>query len=82
MFFCLSLVIFFKNRVLNNIGDYKGRNQKKCTPPRLINELFYLASGKEDEYERIIDLYSSLKAERAMSLFEEKAGWKEKRYGE
>lgn len=23
MFFCLSLVIFFKNRVLNNIGDYK-----------------------------------------------------------
>ena len=51
-------------------------------PPSLINELFYLASGKEDEYERIIDLYSSLKAERAMSLFEEKAGWKEKRYGE
>ena len=48
----------------------------------VINELFYLASGKEDEYERIIDLYSSLKAERAMSLFEEKAGWKEKRYGE
>ena len=61
------------------------KKSKKVYPPppdRLINELFYLASGKEDEYERIIDLYSSLKAERAMSLFEEKAGWKEKRYGE
>ena len=60
------------------------KKSKKVYPPpdRLINELFYLASGKEDEYERIIDLFSSLKAERAMSLFEEKAGWKEKRYGE
>ena len=32
-FFRLSLVIFFKNRVLNNIGDYVMKKSKKCTPP-------------------------------------------------
>ena len=79
-FFRLSLVIFFKNRVLNNIGDYVMKKSKKCTPPLVVNELFYLASISEEEYERFIDIFSMNQAERAMSLFEEKAGWKEKRY--
>ena len=82
-FFRLSLVIFFKNRVLNNIGDYVMKKSKKCTPPPMvINELFYLASISEEEYERFSDIFSMNQAERAMSLFEEKAGWKEKRYEE
>ena len=48
----------------------------------VINELFYLASISEEEYEGFIDIFSMNQAERAMSLFEEKAGWKEKRYEE
>lgn len=34
-FFRLFLVIFFKNRVLYNIGDYVMKKSKKYTPPPL-----------------------------------------------
>lgn len=44
----------------------------------LVNEIFYLYSNHEDQLEKIIDIYSSEHAHRAMSLFMEKAGWKEK----
>ena len=47
-------------------------------PPGLVNEIFYLYSNHEDQLEKIIDIYSSEHAHRAMSLFMEKAGWKEK----
>ena len=38
-FFRLSLVIFFKNRVLNNIGDYIMKKSKKCTPPQTVQKV-------------------------------------------
>ena len=47
-----------------------------------LDEFFYLTSISAEEYERFIDIFSMNQAERAMSLFEEKAGWKEKRYEE
>ena len=54
------------------------KKAKRLPPPRLVNEIFYLYSNHEDQLEKIIDIYSSERAHRAMSLFMEKAGWKEK----
>ena len=69
-YYCLQKTWKFDSRVLGQ------------SPPLVVNELFYLASISEEEYERFIDIFSMNQAERAMSLFEEKAGWKEKRDGE
>ena len=55
------------------------KKAKRLPPPTsLVNEIFYLYSNHEDQLEKIIDIYSSEHADRAMSLFMEKAGWKEK----
>ena len=56
------------------------KKAKRLPPPPacLVKENFYPHSPHEDQLEKIIDIYSSERAHRAMSLFMEKAGWKEK----
>lgn len=75
------MVIFIEKPVLYRKGEYvRMKKAKRLPPPRtsLVNEIFYLYSNHEDQLEKIIDIYSSEHAHRAMSLFMEKAGWKEK----
>ena len=66
-YYCLQKTWKFDSRVLG-----------QSPPIGLVNEIFYLYSNHEDQLEKIIDIYSSEHAHRAMSLFMEKAGWKEK----
>ena len=74
------MVIFIEKPVLYRKGEYVRMKKAKRLPPPpgLENEIFYLYSNHEDQLEKIIDVYSSERAHRAMSLFMEKAGWKEK----
>ena len=76
------MVIFIEKPVLYRKGEYvRMKKAKRLSPPpstSLVNEIFYLYSNHEDQLEKIIDIYSSEHADRAMSLFMEKAGWKEK----
>ena len=74
------MVIFIEKPVLYRKGEYvRMKKAKRLHPPTsLVNEIFYLYSNHEDQLEKIIDIYSSEHAHRAMSLFMEKAGWKEK----
>ena len=74
------MVIFIEKPVLYRKGEYVRMKKAKRLPPPigLVNEIFYLYSNHEDQLEKIIDIYSSEHADRAMSLFMEKAGWKEK----
>ena len=74
------MVIFIEKPVLYRKGEYVRMKKAKRLPPptSLVNEIFYLYFNHEDQLEKIIDIYSSEHAHRAMSLFMEKAGWKEK----
>ena len=75
------MVIFIEKPVLYRKGEYvRMKKAKRLPPPQtgLVNEIFYLYSNHEDQLEKIIDIYSAEHADRAMSLFMEKAGWKEK----
>ena len=75
------MVIFIEKPVLYRKGEYvRMKKAKRFFPPptSLVNEIFYLYSNHEDQLEKIIDIYSSEHADRSMSLFMEKAGWKEK----
>ena len=75
------MVIFIEKPVLYRKGEYvRMKKAKRFFPPptSLVNEIFYLYSNHEDQLEKIIDIYSSERAHRVMSLFMEKAGWKEK----
>ena len=75
------MVIFIEKPVLYRKGEYvRMKKAKRLPPPQtgLVNEIFYLYSNHEEQLEKIMDIYSSEHAHKALSLFMEKAGWKEK----